>query len=353
MTTQRQRLTPTAEPNGRRVTILDVATRAGVSPSAVSKVVRNAYGVSPAMRSRVRAAIDDLGYRPHAGARAMRGRSYSIGVVVTDVGSPFQIDVAHRIAVGLESTPYQESITSGGTSAAQYRSRIDALVDRQVDGLVLVAPWIDPAEVAEIAATVPVVTVALHGTTTDFDMVVDDEELGARLVVNHLVELGHRRITLTSMPSLDWEEGFRLSHTARRDGFERAVRAHGLEPDVMDAWYSEDAGYAATLAALDRPQPPTAIFAGADIAALGALRAADERGVHVPDDLTIVGYDNIFAASIPRVSLTTVDASGAVTGDAALRLLLERIEGREQSVQYVVAPQLVVRGTSGPAPASR
>lgn len=334
---------------GRRVTILDVARVAEVSPSAVSKVVRGAYGVSANMRERVNQAIDQLGYRPHAGARAMRGRSYTIGVVLPALDTPFPIEITTTIANELEGGPFQEVIVVGGAEPARYRRRVDNLIDRQVDGLLLVAPWFDGAEIEELGRTVPIVTVALHGSAHNFDTVVDDEYLGARLVVDHLVQQGHQRIVHTSMPSLPSEGTFLLSHTARRRGFKDAMRKHRLTPDVIQTWYSEAGGYEAAMQALNRPQRPTAIFAGADIAALGVLRAAEELGLRVPEDLSVVGYDNIYAASIHRVSLTTVDQSGSMTGEASLRLLMERIEGRTEPKQYVIAPQLIVRGTSGPA----
>ncbi|HEY8718208.1 LacI family DNA-binding transcriptional regulator [Pengzhenrongella sp.] len=333
----------------RRTTIQDVAQAAGVSVSAVSKVVRDAYGVSPQMRARVTVAIDELGYRPHAGARAMRGRSYTVGVMLVELTSPFQPEIAQAISEELEPTPFQDIIVAAGASSERQKRSIEALMDRQVDGLVLVAPWLDVAWIEEIAKSVPVVAVALHGSPKNFDTVVDDDRLGARLMVDHLVATGHRRIVHTSMPaSGESRAPFVLSHTARRQGFEQAMGRHGLEPDVIETWYSEEGGHQAAVEALARRDRPTAIFAGADIAALGVLRAAEEHGLRVPEDLTVVGYDNIYASTINRVSLTTIDQSGALTGAASARLLLERIEGRTTPAHYVVAPRLLARGTSGP-----
>jgi len=122
------------------------------------------------------------------------------------------------------------------------------------------------------------------------------------------------------MAPAETESTLVLSHTARRRGFEAAMRRHHLEPDVIETWYSEEGGYRAALQAFDRVEPPTAIFAGADIAAFGVLRAAEEQGLRVPEDLTVVGYDNIYMATIGRVSLTTVDQSGHLTGRFVLRL---------------------------------
>lgn len=337
-----------------RATIQDVAEAAGVSLSAVSKVVRGAYGVSPQMRARVAAAIEQLDYRPKTGARAMRGRSYTIGVALLELTSPFLAEVAQSISDELQPTPYQDVIITTGLSSERQKRSIEALLDRQVDGLVLIAPWLDAAWIEEVAKTVPTVTVALHGSAQNFDTVVDDEHLGARLMVDHLVAAGHRRIVHTSMPPQESEGPFVLSHTARRQGFEQAMRHHGLAADVIETWYSEEGGHRAALEAFDRAEPPTAIFGGADIAALGVLRAAEERGLRVPQDLTVVGYDDIYASSINRVSLTTVDQSSRITGAESVRLLMERIDGRTEPRQFVVAPRLVTRGTSGPpAPAAR
>ncbi|BEP13973.1 LacI family DNA-binding transcriptional regulator [Acidothermaceae bacterium B102] len=336
---------------GRRATIQDVAQAAGVSQSAVSKVVNNGYGVSAQMRERVTTAIEQLGYRPHAGARTMRGRSFTIGVMLVELSSPFQTEVAQGIVDELDATPYQDVIVAAGATPEGQKRRIEALLDRQVDGLVLVAPWLEAGAIEKLGKIVPTVTVALHGSPKNFDTVVDDDRLGARLMVDHLVAAGHRHITHTSMPSGVNEGAFVLSHTARRQGFEQAMRRHRLDPDVVETWYSEDGGHRAALIALDRPNPPTAIFAGADIAAYGVLRAAEERGLRVPDDLTVAGYDNIYTSTINRVSLTTVDQSGQHTGAAAVRLLMERIEGRREPQQFVVAPRLLPRATSGP-PAS-
>jgi LacI family transcriptional regulator len=335
---------------GRRATIQDVVRAAEVSVSAVSKVVRNAYGVSPQMRERVTAAIDALGYRPHASARAMRGRSYTIGVVISEFGTPFQLEIAQAIADELEPTPFHVVVVAGGLTPVRQKPRIEGLIDRQVDGLVLVAPWLDAASIDQIGQGLPIVTIALHGTPKHFDTVIDDEGLGARLVVDHLVSLGHRSIVHTSTASGDWEGDFVLSHTARRRGFEQAMDDQGLEPDIIETHYTEEGGYDAAMQVFTRDRRPSAIFAGADIAALGVLRAAEERGLRVPEDLTVVGYDNIYTSTIKRVSLTTVDQSGHLTGAASIRMLLERINGRTEPKQFVVAPRLITRRTSGPPP---
>ncbi|WP_022867270.1 LacI family DNA-binding transcriptional regulator [Schaalia vaccimaxillae] len=332
-----------------RATIKDVAAEAGVSVAAVSKVLRSAYGVSDQMRERVTTAIDKLNYRPRAGARAMRGHSYSIGVILVDFSSPFQFEIAQAIADELENTDYHDLIVNGRLDPDRYAKRLEELIDLQVDGLILVAPRLDEKLLARFSRTLPIVTIALHGAASSFDTVVTDEALGARLMIDHLAGLGHERIAHITMPSTTTEQNFKLSHTARLQGYTDAMEAHGLTPDVITTAYSESGGFDAVHRVTKRKHPPTAIFAGADSAAFGALRAADELGLHVPDDLSITGYDNVHTAGLSRVSLTTIDESGIQTGQIAIRLLLERIDGRKDSVHEVITPRLVARSTSGPA----
>jgi LacI family transcriptional regulator len=337
--------------SGRRATIQDVARAAGVSVSAVSKVLRDAYGVSPQMRTRVKAAIDDLGYRPHTGARAMRGRTYTVGVMLNALTAPFQVEVAQSISEDLVGTGFQDIVVAGGGVVQRQKRAIEALIDRQVDGLVLVAPFISAEWLEELGTSIPLVVVARHGAAVNFDTVIDDDRHGARLLVDHLVGLGHRRILHVSHSPEGLQRPSVLSQTARCDGFMEAMKRHGLEPDVIETSYTEEGGYAAAEEALGRPSPPTAIFAGADIAALGVLHAAEERGLRVPDDLSVAGYDDIHLSSIGRISLTTVNQSAQLTGATSIRLLLERIGGRTQSVHHVIAPRLEIRNTtSRPSP---
>ena len=131
------------------------------------------------------------------------------------------------------------------------------------------------------------------------------------------------------------------------------MKRYGLTPDVIVPGFTEEGGYQAALEALDRRYAPTAIFAGADIAALGVLRAAEERGLRIPDDLSVAGYDNIFTSQLHRVSLTTVDQSGSDTGATAARLLIDRINGRTEAVHHVIVPRLIERGTTAQATAVR
>ncbi|TDD45582.1 LacI family transcriptional regulator [Nonomuraea terrae] len=338
----------------RRVTIADVARHAGVSTTAVSKVLRSAYGVSPAMRDRVRAAIDELGYRPRAAARAMRGRTYTIGVLLPDLRNPFFPDILDGLYEQLAATDYQAIIVTGGPDAKAESRAIDALVDRQVDGLLMVAPRVARARLEEVAGQVPAVVLGLHEKSARYDTVLDDDEVGAELVVGHLIGLGHRRIAHIGQRAVGRGRAAATLHEIRAATYARVMREQGLEGEIAVALtsYSEEGGYQGARELLARSPRPTAIFAGADQAAFGALTALHEAGLSVPADVSLAGYDNTRLAGLSQISLTSVDQDGGVMGRTAGRLLLERVEGRRSAVRFSVTPTLVPRRSTAPPPDS-
>jgi LacI family transcriptional regulator len=337
--------------NGRRrVTIADVASHAQVSITAVSKVIRNASGVSPAMKHRVKTAIDELGYRPQAAARGMRGRTFTIGVVLPHIRNPFFADILDGLSDQLEDTGYQEIMVRGGVTRKAERKAVDALVDRQVDGIIMVAPLASKTRMEEVAQETPTVVLARHERSAVYDSVFDDDDAGAELVVNHLIALGHRRIAHITHQDNSSAQPSDLLHIIRAETYKRVMREHGLGDEIAIAttFYHEQGGYDGARQLLSRSPRPTAIFAGADQAAIGALAAVHEAGLSVPADVSIAGYDNTLLAALPNIALTSVDQDGAVMGSTAGRLLLERIEGRMSAVRFSVTPKLVVRRSTAP-----
>ncbi|GAA4263104.1 LacI family DNA-binding transcriptional regulator [Dactylosporangium darangshiense] len=344
---------PEAEPAARRTTIADVASRANVSTAAVSKVLRNAYGVSPAMQERVRAAIAELGYRPHAAARGMRGQTYTIGVLIPDLRNPFFPELIEGIGEHLAATDYQALLGPGGSTPESQARITEAMIDRRMDGLIMIAPVVPRAQLEATARTVPTVVIGRHGRSAEFDAVVDDDVTGAGLIVDHLADLGHRRIA--HIEHRDTTRGIptTMPQTVRADGYRQAMARRGLtdEIDVVPSTYSEAGGYAAARELLARPRRPTAIFAGADVAAIGVLNAVHEAGLRIPEDISVAGYDNTSIAAMGPISLTSVDQDGRLMGSNAARLLLERVEGkRRRSVLMSLSPTLVPRRSTGAPP---
>jgi DNA-binding LacI/PurR family transcriptional regulator len=331
-----------------RVTIRTVAEDAGVSVAAVSKVLRDAYGVSEALRSRVRASMEKLGYRPHAAARGMRGQTYTLGVLLPDLRNPFFADIMAGVNDALERTQYQALLGAGNSVPQQETALVEAMIDRQMDGLILIGPRFSLEQLEAIAARIPIVVIARQlPEVASFDTVNGDDELGARLAVKHLVEQGYRRIAMFSLllPNIEGvvpaprEAGYRAA--MEQAGLGRAITIVPAEQTARDV----------QLAARHLLEPrgrPEAIFCWTDFVALEVLSAAREMGLAIPGDLAMVGYDNNMFCDLAQNALTSIDQSGQVLGLQAARLLVERIKGRTTAEHFVVTPRLVARASSAP-----
>ncbi|MEV7413193.1 substrate-binding domain-containing protein, partial [Streptomyces althioticus] len=232
---------------------------------------------------------------------------------------------------------------------------IRSLVDRQMDGLILIAPGTPRAEVLDTAASTPTVVIGHHDASDTYDSVVDADDLGAGLVVDHLVSLGHRDIALVSAPGTRANKWKRTPEAVLSEGYLHAMQRHGLDrfARVHHTAYSDDGGFKAGMTLLTADRPPTAVMTGADVAALGVYRAAHELGLRIPRDLSLVGYNNTALAALAPVQLTSVDQAGHTMGSAAARMLVERVENRrDRAMQTTMTPRLVVRSTTG-APQGR
>jgi len=335
----------------RRATIVDVARQAGVSTTAVSKVLRNAYGASPQMRERVRAAIDELGYRPSAAARGMRGQTFTIGVMLPDIRNPFFADVLDGVTEQLGGTDYQMLMAPCCNDEAAEARVTDAMIDHSMDGVILIAPLSSRRHLESVAGTVPTVVIGRHGHSPGYDTVTDDDFAGAGLVVAHLAGLGHRRIAHIDHLETDPVRLTEMPNALRADGYRHAMRAHGLGDaiDIASTTYTQEGGYLGARQLLARRRRPTAIFAGADIVAMGVLDAMAEAGLTAPADVSVAGYDNTTFAAFGPISLTTVDQAGRRIGADAARLLLDRIADRDRpTTQIKLSPTLVTRRTTAP-----
>jgi LacI family transcriptional regulator len=339
----------------RRVTIVDVAQHANVSTTAVSKVLRNAYGVSPTMQAKVRQAIAELGYRPNAAARGMRGRTYTIGVMLPNIRNPFFPEILDGLTDHLRDTDYQVLLGPGCNGEDAEARVTEAMIDRSMDGMILIAPVSSRSHLEHVAGLVPTVVVGRHGRSAVYDTVADDDIVGAALVVGHLAGQGHRRIAHIEHLETDPTHLAEMPNAIRAEGYRQAMRAHDLadEIDIVSTTYTQEGGYLGAKRLLARPRRPTAIFAGADIVAMGALDAIAEAGLRVPDDISVAGYDNTTFAAFGPISLTSVDQAGHEIGGNAARLLLDRIAERNRpTAQIKLSPTLVARRTTAPPPAT-
>jgi LacI family transcriptional regulator len=301
------------------------------------------------MQTKVRAAIQELGYRPSAAARGMRGQTYTIGVMLPEIRNPFFADILDGVTEQLNGTDYQFFMAQCCNDEAGEARVMDSMIDRSMDGVILIAPVSSRKRLQAVARTVPTVLVGRHGHSSDYDSVTDDDFAGAGLVVAHLAELGHRHIAHIEHLEKDPVRLVEMPNAQRADGYRHAMNAHGLADgiDVISTTYTQQGGYLGTQQLLARARRPTAIFAGADIVAMGVLDALSEAGLSAPDDISLAGYDNTMFAAFGPISLTTVDQAGHQMGVNAARLLLDRIADRTRpTVQVKLSPTLVTRRTT-------
>ncbi|MEU4562883.1 LacI family DNA-binding transcriptional regulator [Actinoplanes sp. NPDC023936] len=328
---------------GRSATISDVAESAGVSRAAVSKVIRNAYGVSPGMRERVEDAIARLGYRPSVAARALRGSSYRLGLETPHVNARFMTQIVEGAKRAVTGTPYQ--IILAPADGPEYGT-LESLADGLVDGIIAVSPLVDQAWLEDLAKRVPVVMLGRHDTPRGYDTVIGDDHAGARAVMRHLLGLGHRRIAHLTEPEPVTAPGSGTPHAIRLEVYRACMTEAGLTGHIQIARRTANAASAQSAAAelLARPDPPTAIFAGHDDMAVDALAAAARTATG--RRVAIAGYDNTDLAAHPLIDLTSVDQQGVEMGAQAATMLLERLQGRTEPRSYVATTELRIRAST-------
>jgi LacI family transcriptional regulator len=327
-----------------KITIRTVASDAGVSVPAVSKVLRNAYGVSDSLRERVQASIDKLGYRPSTAARGMRGRTYTAGVLVVDLRNPFVPDIIDGANAALAESSYKALIGVGRSKVAMEAALVDSMIDHNMDGLILIAPRLPREVIRRFAALKPIVIIGHHfSEETTFDTVNADDVRGSELAVEDLVSRGYRDIGMLTLADRSDSD---LS-TQRKIGYRRAMTAAGLAGNIriMEVGRSDAEQQPALDQWLAAPDRPEAVFCWSDLTAVPLLAMASERGLRVPDDLAVIGFDNSSVAALPQISLSSIDQSGIDLGTKAVEVLLERITGRREPRHILLEPHLVRRGS--------
>lgn len=328
-------------------TIKEVAGRAGVSSATVSHVINGTRYVSDAVREQVLNAMAELGYRPNALARSLRsGQTHTLGLILPDSANPFFAEVGHSIEIAAFDQGYSVILCNTENDFAKETLYMDVLTKKQVDGMIFVATG-DRSDSLKnlVEMEVPTVVMDRDFPELELDVVLTDNLQGGYLATQYLISLGHKRIGCIAGPS-------GINPSARRvTGYKQALEAARLaiEPKlVMNGDFHPETGWEAGRAMLSQPNPPTAIFACNDLMAMGVLRAAAELGLRVPDDLAVVGYDDIEFASYTNPPLTTIKQPKDEMGLATLRFLLGRIKDKQSAPQRALLPvSLVIRGSCG------
>jgi DNA-binding LacI/PurR family transcriptional regulator len=337
-------LSPTPTPRrSTRPTMRDVAARVGVSQALVSLVFRNAAGASPETRERVFRAAAELGYRPNTAAQVLRrSRSRQIGVLFM-MRQPFDVDLVEAIYPAADRHGYHVVLGALGPGRDEPRA-VEELLAYRCEAMILLGPTTDAAQLAAAAENLPVVDIARRFSGDGVDVVRVADERGARLAIDHLASLGHRDIVHV--------DGGKLPGSVYRSrGYQRAMRRHQLHREIriLGGDHTEESGASAARQLMDEDQLPTAIFASNDRCAHGVLATLIRAGVAVPDDISVVGFDDSAVARLSFIDLTTVRQDVTQMAESAVEAIVERLEhGRSTAREMVLDPTLIVRGTTAP-----
>lgn len=323
----------------------DVARKAKVSRALVSLVMRGEPNVSEQRRRRVLRAAEELGYRPNAYARSLASKRLStVGVLINDVTNPYFGGVYSSLAAAAEEAGFDLLVAPGTRSAEKEAPLIRTLLEHRVAGLALMSPMMPTKELRRLTASWPTVLIGRDSSLAGVDVVTTDERQAVGLVLDHLTGLGHRHIVHIT-------GGRNRSAKDRAKAYRSVMAERGLEPREVAGAFSHDAGQTAARKVLEMSPLPTAVIAANDLVAVGAMGVFESSGLRVPEDMSVVGYDDSQIARLDLVRLTSVCQGVAQFGSAAMQLLVDRIEDadRPRTVQRIETT-LVERRTTCPAP---
>jgi DNA-binding LacI/PurR family transcriptional regulator len=352
-------------PNGDKPhpTMVDIARQAGVAPMTVSRVINESGYVSAAMRAKVQQAVKELNYHPNGLARSLkRQRTQVVGILLPDIANPFSAQLVSGIQEMLMARGYSSFVCISERSAAREEAGIRALFDHRVDGII-VATRETPGGNELLARLteyrLPLVVVGRNWRHAQVDRVTADHGKGGYEATNYLIAAGHRRIGFVGVTRANGAE------LQRFQGYLQALREHDIEvedqlivgPEALagPGYSTQQDGYQCMQRLLALPRKPTAIFARNDFTAMGAMCAIHDAGLRVPEDFSVVGFDNVPLAAYTSPPLTTVHQPTPEQGRQAATLLLERIEGDRARArrEIILDCQLVVRASTTSRKAAR
>ena len=327
----------------------DVAERAGVSMKTVSNVVRNYAHVSPQMRERVQKAIDELGYRPNVMARRLAtGKTGLIALAFADVGIPYFAELARVASRTAQSFGYRALLEETDATLEGERALMASSEAGLVDGMLFQPSVMSSAEIAQHRLDIPIVLLGETPAPLTMDRVMIDNLAAAREITRHVAALGRRRIAFVG------HEARSLTETSRQRilGYQQALEEVGIAPDPLMLVATESVSAAdaviAVRQAVESGLDIDGVVCRDDLAAIGTLRALQERGIRVPDDVAVTGWDDTRLSAVTFPSLTTVSPDLEVLVTRALELLIERIEGYDGVGRHEIAPHRIVTRESAP-----
>ncbi|MCS6562754.1 MULTISPECIES: LacI family DNA-binding transcriptional regulator [Curtobacterium] len=324
--------------DGKPATIYDVAARAGVSKSLVSLVLQRSPRVSDQRRAAVLKAIQELDYRPSTAAVSLAGtRSRTIGVVLDDFRNQWFVDLLTGLRESLQDQGHRLVVADRFLNTGLDASPVEGFLSMRVEGIVIAG---EPTTDLAIPASMPLVIAGGRVAIPRADTVANDDHAGGGIAAQHLLDLGHTRLGFVGASS--------AASAERRAGFEQAAATRAsVVTTVLPGEPTEEAGSRALGMLLDEHPDVTAVFAANDVMALGALSELAERGLRVPEDVSVIGYDDTPVAAMRYVGLTSIDDRSVEIGRGAGERLLARIaDPRIAASELLVEPRLVARRTT-------
>lgn len=327
----------------RNVTIKDIAREAGVSISTVSRILNNAPLVRGEKRQKVLDVIEQMGYEPNASAQGLvRGRSMTVGVLTQDIASPFYSEVSRGIDVGFSGTGYQPIFVNGHWEVQDEASAVAALIRRQVDGLIILGGRLPEQQLHALSERFPLILIGRDVPGLEHCCLRVDDLEGAYLATRHLLDLGHRRIAhLAGIAS-------HKDAMERFEGYRKALSEAGIPFDpelVYEGEFNEPSGILAVERWVSSGIHFSAIFAANDQMAYGARLALYRRGIRVPEDVSLVGYDDLPASRFALPPMTSVHQPLFEMGEIAAHTLLKRLQNNESEMSPVSVTLMVREST--------
>lgn len=325
------------------VTIYDVAREANVSLATVSRVLNNNPHVKESTRRRVQEAIDRLGFEPNLVASAlMTKRTRLVALLVPDISNPFYAEVASGVEDAAAELDYNCVICNVGGDTNKQAEYVGVLRRKGIDGIIFGTAKHDDQLVLDLSKRrYPLTLMARDVPAAEVNRVLMDDGAGGALAARHLLQLGHKQLTMVTEPD-------RIhSSQERARGFHRTLRAAAVEPLLVEAEGSDIiAGIKAGHRIFSERRRPTAIFAANDLLAIGIMQAARKEGLRIPEDLSVVGFDGTVMAEVAHPPLTTIAQPMRDMGQAAAKLLLETLSNGGESRRVVMQPELRIGGTT-------
>jgi LacI family transcriptional regulator len=333
------------------MTIKQVAKRARVSIATVSRTLHNSASVSPETAERVRRAIKELDYRPDTSAQTLvSGRSRILGLVVSDITNPFFPELVRGFQdVALENG-YDVMITATNYESSRMSHSVSRMIDRKTDGVAIMTSEMDRSLIDQLASrNVPLVFLDVGKVRKGVCNIKVDYAQGITQAVEHLRAMGHSRIAFISGPSA------LKSARIRRDAFLHCLGRRISEHSdlVEEGNHKVDGGLTAIARLLQRENPPTAVLASNDLTAIGALRGIRQAGLRIPDDVSVIGFDDIDMAQFTEPPLTTVRLLRSELASVACNALLQSIKGSMKGAEFGVGTHLIIRESTGKAKTKR